>query len=108
MAYYQGNNEMKMLLLLSALGALIGGIPGAAPAFFFAVASRSGEVGCCLVNLALSIGGACIGMLLSNAIAGRERFRVVDVVVPVLFGLLCGFAGYTWLYWALSHADPPL
>jgi hypothetical protein len=102
----------KLLFPLCLLGALIGGIPGGVLAFYFAagtgIGGFAGEVICCVANLIFSVGGAFIGILFAKAIRGPSRIEVIEVVLPIILGLLCGIIGYAWLYWAISHADPPL
>ena len=102
------NSHTLIAFFASLIGALIGGFPGAVLAFFIAVGLGSGEVVCCMANLALGVGGAYIGMLSARAIRGRAEIALVEVVLPALLGLSCGLIGYIWLYWEISHGEPPL
>jgi hypothetical protein len=99
---------MKLFLFSSLIGASIGGIPGAFLAFFIAAGTGSGEVVCYLFNLVLSVGGAFARLLVTKAIHGKQKNRVVEVGLAVVFGLLFGTGGYLWLDSAISHAEPPL
>ena len=105
---------MKRLLpiCLGLVGAMVGGFPEAVVAFHLAVgtgiSASPGEAICYVANLLLSVGGAFVGMRLGRAILGQERLKAVDVLLPILLGLICGTVGYLWLDWAISHANPPL
>ena len=100
---------MKRPFLLCLLGAAFGGLfPGAVLAFFITVAIGGSEVFCCSVNLGLAVGSAFIGVLVAKKMRGQNGFRVADAILPIVLGLACGLAGYEWLYWVISTADPPL
>lgn len=103
---------MKQLFLLCLLGALVGGFPGAICAWFFTagtgISGTTGEAICFIVNMLLSAGGAFIGMFLAKAIRGQGRVQYADITLPVALGVLCGSIAYTWLYWAITYAEPPL
>ena len=103
---------MKLLFPMCLAGAVIGGFPGGMVAFFFAagtgIGGSAGEAICLIVNLLLGLGGAFTGVLLAKAIRGQPKIQVTEIVLPVFLGVLCGVAGYLWLYWAISYADPPL
>src|SRR5690349_20974247 len=98
---------MKVLFPLCLIGALLGGFPGAFLAFVSAAGfgGPEGETICCITNVILSVCGALCGMLWAKAIQDQPRIKVVEVVLPVCLGLICGIAGYMWLDWAISHAD---
>jgi hypothetical protein len=103
---------MKLLFPMCLAGAVIGGFPGGIIAFFFAAATgisgSAGEAICFIVNLLLAVGGAFAGMLLARVIRGQPKVRIGEIVLPVFLGGFCGIAGYLWLDWAISHAEPPL
>jgi len=92
---------MKWLLPMCLIGALIGAFPGAVVAFFIAadtsIGSSGGEIICCLANLTLSICGAFVGMFSAKATRGQPRFQIVEVVLPIVLGFICGLTGYLWL-----------
>jgi hypothetical protein len=100
------------LLLLSGTGALIGGLPGALVAFSVAAGTDMGgwkaEAICFTLNLLLALCGAFVGMLLSTSLRGQTKIQFADIVIPLFLGTACGLGGYLWLYWAISHANPPL
>jgi|SRR5579884_502850 len=103
---------MKLLFLMCLIGAIVGGFPGGIVAFFFAasfnIGGKTAELICLIVNLLLSVGGAFIGMLLVKAIRGQERYQAIEIILPPILGLFCGAIAYIGLYWAVSHAEPPL
>jgi hypothetical protein len=103
---------MKWLFPMYLAGAVIGGFPGALVAFFFAagtgIGSSAGEAICFTVNVLLGLGGAFSGMLLAKAIRSQPKIQFTEIVLPVFLGVHCGIAGFVWLDWAISHADPPL
>lgn len=103
---------MKLLFLTCLLGALIGGFPGGIIAFIFAagmdIGATAAESICFIVNLLLSVGGAFIAMFLTKKIHGQGRYQLMEIVLPLVLGLLCGFSGYALIDWAMRHAEPPL
>jgi hypothetical protein len=93
-------------------GAVAGGVfPGGLLAFFLAVGSglsgSAGEIFCFVVNLVFGIGGAFCGGLFARVIRPGARWGY-NVLFPTIAGLVTGAAGYFWLEWAISHAEPPL
>ncbi len=103
---------MKLLFLMCLLGALVGGFPGAILAFqiaaFTNVGGAAGEAIWCITTICLSVGGAFFGMLFAKAIRCQERFQSIEIILPLVLGLLCGISGYMVIDWAISHAEPPL
>jgi hypothetical protein len=99
---------MKWLFPMCLAGAVLGGFPGGLAAFFFAAGTGGGEVVCFTANLLFGVGGAFVGTLLEKEIRGQSKLRFTEIVLPVFLGVVCGIAGYLWLDWAVSHADPPL
>ncbi|MGH7223597.1 MAG: hypothetical protein ACRELF_10240 [Gemmataceae bacterium] len=84
---------MKWLVPLTLIGAVVGGIyPGAFLAFVWAAPSGSERV-VFITNLILSIFGASVGMLASNALR-QQTFRPRHAILPIAFGLVCGVVGY--------------
>ena len=104
--------DMKLLFPMCLAGALIGGFPGGVAAFLFAAGTRTGgsagEAICFTVNLLLALGGAFTGLLLAKAIQGQPKILFVEIVLALFLGIPCGIAGYHYLDWVISHADPPL
>jgi drug/metabolite transporter (DMT)-like permease len=101
-----------MRICFALVGGFIGGIfPGCLVAFWVAAATGMlGEVVWPLANVGLGIGGAFLGMVVARTALNLERqpFRRFDYVLFIGTGIVFGLCGYCWLYWGLSHANPPL
>jgi hypothetical protein len=100
---------MKLLVVLCLVGAALGGYLGVVPAFQFATATGVEELGCevicCIGNMVLSVGGAFLGMLLAKSFSNENRLRAVDVVLPLVLGVICG--GVCYAYLDRRREEPP-